>query len=224
MPQTERACVLMFSGGRDSTLAALRLSKETRSLTLVTVTSDHLVGVDAVRRRLLELRQHLAPDTSWLRVAQPVNILTDESSYARTCLPCHHAYVAVGVRVARERGIRTLAFGYAGYQSSWPEQTPYAVERLSAALSKVDVDLVLPVYDVRRKEDALEELSSQGLSTAALEQKCLRQITNVALDDRTLRREIERWENALSTMLPNLEQIPLRIHERFVLGSLQSAN
>ncbi|HVB80636.1 MAG TPA: hypothetical protein VNE82_11915, partial [Candidatus Binataceae bacterium] len=42
LPQTERACVLMFSGGRDSTLAALRLSKESTSLTLVTVTSDHL--------------------------------------------------------------------------------------------------------------------------------------------------------------------------------------
>ena len=81
MPQTERACVLMSRGGIDSTLAALRLSKETRSLTLVTVTSDHLVGVDAVRRPLLELRQHLAPDTQLASSRSTGEIiLTDELS------------------------------------------------------------------------------------------------------------------------------------------------
>jgi hypothetical protein len=220
----ESNCILMFSGGRDSTLAALRLSQQRSRLTLVTVTSDHLIGIEAVRRRILELRQRLPPDTSWLLVSQPLNILRDEASYARTCLPCHHAYVSVGARVARDRGISTLAFGYTGYQSSWPEQTPYAVERLSAALSEVDLDLVLPVYDLHRKEDAVEELSSHGLSAAALEQKCLRQITNVTLDEAALRCEVDRWEKAISSALHNLGRLPLDIREHHVLGSLQGTD
>src|SRR5438552_11850009 len=49
------ACLLMFSGGRDSTLAALRLHHGRVPLRLVTVTSSHLTGINLVRRRLSEL-------------------------------------------------------------------------------------------------------------------------------------------------------------------------
>jgi hypothetical protein len=218
------SAVLMFSGGRDSTLAALRLSPQHPTLTLVTVTSDHLVGVHAVRQRLVELREYLPTRTTWLLVSQPSNILSDEASYARTCLPCHHAYVAVGASVARELNIGTLAFGYAGYQSSWPEQTPYAVEKLSAVLSQVGIRLVLPVYNVDRKESAIDELSSRGLTTTALEQKCLRQITNVALDDIGLRRDVDRWEGALSRILHNLDQLRLNVRERHLLETIRGVD
>jgi hypothetical protein len=42
------ACVLLFSGGRDSTISAIKLSAFFERLILVTVTSQHLVGMDAV--------------------------------------------------------------------------------------------------------------------------------------------------------------------------------
>jgi hypothetical protein len=64
-------------------------------------------------------------------------------------------------------------------------------------LSTFGIELVLPVYDLQTKEAAVLELSANGLSSGALEQKCLRQITNVALEPEPLRREIDRWEQAL---------------------------
>src|SRR5690242_13839333 len=86
------SCVLMFSGGRDSSIAAVRLSQQFAKLVLVTVTSDHLVGYDLVRSRLRELRQHLSPDTLCIRVLQPVG-LAELNSLRPTCLPCHRDYV-----------------------------------------------------------------------------------------------------------------------------------
>ena len=58
----------MFSGGRDSTLAAIRLSQQFDRLLLATITSDHLVGIDSVRRRLTELAPLLPPGSEWLHV------------------------------------------------------------------------------------------------------------------------------------------------------------
>ena len=37
--------LIMFSGGRDSTLAVVRLHLAGTPMTMVTVTSDHLVGI-----------------------------------------------------------------------------------------------------------------------------------------------------------------------------------
>ena len=73
------ACLLMFSGGRDSTLAALRLHHGRVPLRLVTVTSSHLTGINLVRRRLSELSKILPATTPWLNIRQPVDLKTDTS-------------------------------------------------------------------------------------------------------------------------------------------------
>jgi PP-loop superfamily ATP-utilizing enzyme len=57
------ACLLMFSGGRDSTLAAVRMTRRGSPLILVTVSSSHLVGIDRVRRRLGELARIIPIET-----------------------------------------------------------------------------------------------------------------------------------------------------------------
>ena len=97
----------------------------------MTVTSGHLVGINAVRARLLELNGPLPDSTEWVHVSQPplpeAGILRETS-----CLPCHSAYVLIAARVAVDRGAGSIALGYAGYQSAWPEQTPQATAALAA--------------------------------------------------------------------------------------------
>lgn len=157
--------LIMFSGGRDSTLAVVRLHLAGTPMTMVTVTSDHLVGIERVRRRLIELARYLPGDTRWLQVRQPKELLTDTSFYEQTCLSCHHAYVVASCVLARVVGARRLAFGYAGYQMDWPEQTPLAVSRLAAVLARYDIRLELPVYDLASREAAVAELQQFGLSS-----------------------------------------------------------
>ena len=115
MQEVKSDYMLMFSGGRDSTLAALRLGELTdRPLTLVTITSSHLVGIDRVRRRLGELARLLPQESRWLNIRQPTELLTDTSFYDQTCLPCHHAYVVASAAISKSLALGTVALGYAG--------------------------------------------------------------------------------------------------------------
>jgi predicted subunit of tRNA(5-methylaminomethyl-2-thiouridylate) methyltransferase len=183
--------VLMFSGGRDSSVAAVRMSEQGIRPVLVTITSWHLHGIDRVRERIREIKPRMPADIPWLIIRQPVELRTDTSFYEQTCLPCHHAYVVAGAVIAAKAGVMSLAFGYTSYQSEWPEQSPLAVERLTSVLDRHGIELVLPVYDLRSREEVFEELTASCLSKAALEQKCIQQVRNVRLGQERLAQQID---------------------------------
>ncbi len=211
------ACVLMFSGGRDSTIAAARLSKSFGRLLLVTVSSGHLTGLENVRRRVAQLRTLLPQGSEWMQVAQPALPVVEPFAY-RTCLPCQHAYIATGALIAKGEGIADLAMGYAGYQGAWPEQTPYATAGAARVLRKEGIRLRLPVYDLRSKEEALAELARLGLGPESLEQKCLRQESNVDLDGAALKEETDRWLASIAATIgaPDAVSPPVLRREKVV--------
>jgi hypothetical protein len=115
-------------------------------------------------------------------------------------------------------GSRRLAYGYAGYQNSWPEQTPLAVERLRAVLARYGIELELPVYDLASREAVVAELQAHGLSARSLEQKCLRQVTNLILSEQRLRQQVKLWESAIDCSMANLEKIELDVLSKATLG------
>jgi hypothetical protein len=209
-------CILMFSGGRDSTLAAVRLGRLFSPVVLVTVTSGHLIGIEKVRQRLGELRRHLLHEAEWIHVKQPPNLLPETLSTV-TCLPCHRAYIAVGVNLARQLAIPNLAFGYAKYQSTWPEQTSAATQRLERLLNDIGIRLLLPVYDICAKEQAIADLVELKMSPAALEQKCLQQQSHMVLSETALAREIDQWEQSTREELRRIIDQDLAILSREVL-------
>jgi hypothetical protein len=211
--------VLMFSGGRDSTIAALRMYDQGLDPILVTVSSAHLIGIERVKERMREIERYLPRGTLWLVIRQPAELKTDTSFYEQTCLPCHHAYIVAGAAVAAKAGVKALAFGYAAYQNTWPEQTPLAVERLSAVLSRHGIKLTLPAYDLASRKQAFEELLKRGLSTEALEQKCLQQVTNVALDSNRLSQQVDLWERAINNSISSISAIEIEIVESALIGA-----
>jgi hypothetical protein len=119
---------------------------------------------------------------------------------------------------------RRLAFGYTAYQSDWPEQTPLAVTRLRAALSDYGIELDLPVADLASREEAEVALGALNLSPTSLEQKCSRQVTNVALDEERLRAQVSLWEGAIRRSMDELDSIPTAIIEDTTLGELVGAS
>ncbi len=189
-------CILLFSGGRDSTIAVFRLLDEFERLTLATVVSPHLIGIQRVALRIRELSLRFPRRLEWQCYSQPKFTGSDPLIQA-TCLPCQRSYVSVGIALCEESNCGHLALGYAGYQNTWPEQTPLAASVLSALLEERNIELHLPAADLRSKEEAKKELRARGVCDGALEQKCLKQITNIALDPQTLRGEIARWEKTI---------------------------
>ena len=206
----DKSCVVMFSGGRDSTLAALSLHEAGYRLVLVTVSSPHLVGMDRVKQRLVELRRSLPAATGWINVAQPGGVVPMPAGFSdRTCLPCQEAYVLTGYKMARDRGINDLALGYAGYQAAWPEQTPEATARLRQILEDRGVTLHLPVYGLRTKTEAIRSLAEHGLSRESLEQKCTKQVSNIALEGDALHQQLALWETLLTDSLNAIDRVTL---------------
>jgi hypothetical protein len=205
------SCILLFSGGRDSTIAAVRLSKNFPKLILATVTTDHLVGINSVRQRLAELKKHLPSNTEWFHIIPQQGQPVPSELKELTCLPCHQVYVAVGAILAKRFGAESIAFGYAGYQSSWPEQTTKAIERLSFVLKAQGLRLILPTYDVMTKEAIQSELTRYQLSSDALEQKCLKQQFNIELKPDHLSIEIDVWEKGLAKILGKLDTLSIEV-------------
>ena len=206
---SSKHCVLMFSGGRDSTLAALRLHSEGYNITLITVISNHLHGILSVHKRLRELRTILPDNTPWLAIQQPSQLRTDTTFYEMTCLPCHHAYVVIAAALSLRLKTSTLAFGYSGYQNTWPEQTPLATSRLRALLRRHNIELSLPVYNHYSRQQVIDELRVSGVTTESLEQKCLRQIYNIALTEDKLTAQIALWEQAIEESITELHLIEI---------------
>lgn len=213
-------CVLLFSGGRDSTLSAIRLVESGSIPILVTVKSDHLEGIHRVQKRLRELRAHLPGKTRWLLIRQPPPLPGTPAVSSSTCLPCQRAYIMVGARIAEISGCKSLALGYAGYQSSWVEQTPEAVERLKQALADHGLDLALPVYSIPSKEEAISELKKHGLTSNALEQKCLKQQFNRKLGQGEYEAELVAWENGIRHQLGRKTEFKLDLVQDIRLADL----
>jgi tRNA(Ile)-lysidine synthase TilS/MesJ len=209
----------MFSGGRDSTLAAIRLLEDGLRPTLITVTSSHLFGYTAVEARLKELKNILPAETIHMQVAQPRDLRVDQEFYFRTCLPCQHAYVVTAAVVAKHRGAKKIAFGYANYQGDWPEQTLLATGALSRAVADFGLELLLPAYTFEDKELVKERLEHYGLSSQALEQKCSQQVHNIALTPDHLRQQVDGWESAIRASLRQLDDIKLEVFSTRYLGS-----
>lgn len=213
-------CVLMFSGGRDSTIAALRLREKFKHLILVTVLSRHLVGIENVYKRILEIKKYLAKETEWFQIFLPELVVKDKLRNI-TCLPCQRAYIVTGLVIAQRQGIADLAMGYSGYQNSWPEQTPYATDNLRTALASVGIRLHLPVYDIKEKADALKELAGAGLEKESYEQKCLKQKYNVELYDEVLKGELDRWIAGLTEVVKSKTVIDLNIRYHGTIGDVR---
>lgn len=211
--------LLMFSGGRDSTLAALRLHQAGHPLKLVTITAEHLFGLDNVERRLREIAPSLPVETEWLQVVQPSLQETQRFFHRQTCLPCQSAYVVTGVNIARQTGIATIALGYAGYQAGWPEQGVQATTVLKKTLSQHSIELMLPVYDIESRASAEQELRERGVSELAFEQKCTRQINNVELKGAELSQQVDLWAKAIDQELQN-HHLMLTVSRRICLGEL----
>lgn len=210
--------VLLFSGGRDSSIAAARMADQGEALHLITVIATHLQGIDLVERRIEELENILPAGSEWWIIQQPNLSEKFGDDFTRTCLPCQHDYLLTGARFARVAQSNRVALGYTHYQSDWPEQTPEAVSILRKLAPEFGFEFDFPVYNLNSKSQAIEELSSRDLSEHALEQKCTRQIHNLRLGRETLREHLRNWERWLRVNFEALESLEIEILKQRRLG------
>ena len=190
---TKDDIIILFSGGRDSTLATVYAAKQFQHLSLVTIKSVHLIELENVYDRLKELQPIVYDKCSWELYKKNESIPHSRLKNI-TCLPCHAYYVALAMCLCKDRNIPTLGIGYVGYQKCWEEQSDYAKESLRNYLRKKNIELFLPVEHIYSKEEAKKQLSSVGLCKESKEQKCLKAKFNRPLrNDSEKREQIDEW-------------------------------
>jgi predicted PP-loop superfamily ATPase len=196
--QNMEKCVLLFSGGRDSSLAAVALSNR-YDLTLLTLTGEHLTGFDATLKRVNELSRLVSPSTRWfITKSSPV-----QQPALRGCMPCQLSAVKAAMQLARQLTATTLATGYSGYQQGWIEQSPEAQDILRDVLRRQGFTLELPCVALSSKEQARNSLTFENMTPDPLEQRCIIQQRNPGLLEPDRIAALETWARILSEDLPS---------------------
>jgi 3-methyladenine DNA glycosylase AlkC len=201
MASSSRTCVLLFSGGRDSTLAAIRLGKSFDHVVLVTILSPHMTGLSKVQSRVEELKRILAVRCEWMLVPETRLVPLRTTSDDIGCIDCHFGYFVTAHSIARQLECESIACGFVQYQNAWVEQTPYAVRRLSELMAEHGTKLVFPVAELGSKEEVEAELKSNLVSTDSLELKCSRQQPDPGLTGGPLQVVVDRGMEALRAAL-----------------------
>lgn len=174
-PPDSAEVILCFSGGRDSSCAALKLIHAKRNPLLLTVIDSNFQSDIKTEQRVNELNKNVRSPFSWLSIRVPdfynkileIPVLTSPS-----CLNCFMVKLSVAIIIAQKHSIDTVAAGFTSYQASWVEQSPTAIEEINKFLAEYGLTLELPVLDFQSKDEACKILSEHSITPRPLEPVC----------------------------------------------------
>jgi hypothetical protein len=171
----------MFTGGRDSTLAASVLMLQGIPVHLFSADSGCSLHRDLLALRVSELRRRFA-DLVAVHVVQYIsgafrsiaieNLENDILAHRKNLILLGekiaiHAHV---IDYCRRHGIGTVNDGIASYQQEYPEQRPVAKEYFVNFLAEYGINYKSPIYDFAVSGDEVKyRLLQLGLSTKSLE-------------------------------------------------------
>lgn len=159
-----RDAALMFSGGLDSTYAAVTLLERHRRVHLLTYTNEYgHYAVGRVRRRLRELERRF-PGRFVLQIIS-IRDLFDELLVDRLaqeyrtyrsgfiwCLGCKLAMHTRSILYCRENGVKYMSDGSSADTDEMVEQMPVSLALVRALYARWGVAFSTPVYDIPRSE------------------------------------------------------------------------
>lgn len=175
------AQLVMFTGGRDSTLAAATLMLRGIPVHLFTANSGCSLHRDILEYRVNELRArfgdllvtHVKRDISGaFRTLAIENIEQDIIRFQKNLVLLGekiaiHAHV---IDYCRRNAITIINDGVTRYQQEFPEQRSIAMEYFRAFIAEYDIEYRSPIYELATSSDVVKyKLLAIGLSTKSLE-------------------------------------------------------
>ncbi len=177
---THKEVAILFSGGRDSSLAACIYALKGYKVHLLSFLSGIGIKSEISDYRFEELKI-LFPNNIDKRIFIPtfglfrhVAILNIEDDFARY----KFNLILVGEKLAMhasavvyclKNNITLLADGTSGYQESMPEQMPEAIKEFQEFSSEYGIDYVTPIRGFLSENEVKYTLMEIGISTKSLE-------------------------------------------------------
>ena len=182
----------MFSGGRDSLLAACRLLGEGHSVSLITfdngcmmnsenikITADRLVKVyGETRVQVLEIcktmgiwREFFLPflNLKPSEIAKKYGEITLSQFHCPTCRASMYVY---SIAICKYFGIKTISDGARRSQGFAIELDPM-IDRFKRMVNNYGLELVLPVLDLESDWERKNEILRHGIIPKVMEPQCL---------------------------------------------------
>lgn len=184
MPLPARRHGVLFSGGRDSTLVAVRALENGDTVTLLTFETGLAYGPRLIEYRIAELearfsdRQICRKSLNVVGLVRRIALLEIErdimqDGYNLVLLGEALALVTEAIVFAKSDGISMISGGYTRYQGQFPEQRPVAIEFFGSLCAEYDVEFAAPLREISSEGTVKEELWLRGLSPKSLERSSL---------------------------------------------------
>ena len=177
--------VILFSGGRDSSLAVCKLASHEKNLILMNCLNGTTIGTDVIQTRYRDLKERFpsrikdfvqVPIFGLFRTLAISQLERDLKCY-KTCLVCLGCKMAAhthAIIFCIENDIKVIADGYNQYQSGdFMEQRPEAIEIMKNFSAEYGILYINPVYDYKNKKEVKYALYDYGISTKSLEGTCI---------------------------------------------------
>lgn len=185
--RTIQDCLLLYSGGRDSTLAAIRLYNAGYNVHFIHLDNGYMCDCDKPYLTFKEIFNkgkdyYFDYELSSVDVkslfeeyfnAWSDDLINDSMLVSEIrCLSCRMAMYTKVIQIAKERGYKYIAEGARISQKFMLEQLPIT-NRLKDLAAAYGIKLLLPVLDVDDDQKEIEELLANGYSSKTWESKCL---------------------------------------------------
>ena len=184
--RTNNDCLLLYSGGRDSTLAAIKLYNAGYNVHFIHFDNGHMLDQDKPYLTFLETFNkekdyYFDYELSSVDIKDifdeyfsewSTNIKDQTLKSEIRCLSCRMAMYTKAIQIAKERGYKYIAEGARISQKFMLEQIPITT-RLKDLASSQGIKLLLPVLYVDDDQKEIEELLANGYSSKTWESKCL---------------------------------------------------
>lgn len=179
--------LLLYSGGKDSTLAAIRLYNAGYNIHFIHFDNGHMRDQDKPYLTFQETfgkkddfyfdyelsSVDIKPIFEEYFSNWSVNLSNDPTLTSEIrCLSCRMAMYTKAIEIAKEQGFKYIAEGARISQKFMLEQLPIT-NRLKELAESQGIKLLLPVLYVNDDQQEIEELLANGYSSKTWESKCL---------------------------------------------------
>ncbi len=186
----ENDVLLLYSGGKDSTLAAIRLKNAGYNVHFIHFDNGHMMDADKPYLTFMKTfanqegytfrYQNKAVDISNLfksyfdywKKKHGDNLDGGNLDSEIRCLSCRMAMYTKAILYAKNNGFKYIAEGARISQKFMLEQIPM-IERLKELADKYGIELLFPVLELVDDEEEKQELIENGFSSKGWESKCL---------------------------------------------------
>ena len=180
-------CLLLYSGGRDSTLAAIRLYNAGYNVHFIHFNNGYMCDCD---KPYLTFQEIFNKEIDYYFDYELSNVdvkglfeeyfnnwsigVTNDSTLDSEirCLSCRMAMYTKVIQIAKEQGYKYIAEGARISQKFMLEQLPI-ITRLKELTASQEIKLLFPVLYVDDDQKEIEELLANGYSSKTWESKCL---------------------------------------------------